>query len=434
MTFHSPALSRALSRSSPEAVAIVATLAAFLTYACMYAFRRPFAAANYEGEPEIWGIGYKAAISIAQVVGYALSKFMGIKVISEMGGARRAVAILGLIGVAELAMLGFAVVPAPYNAAFLLLNGIPLGFIWGLVFSYIEGRRFTEIMGLGLSASFILSSGFVRDVGIWLMNEHEVSAFWMPFVAGMLFALPLILAVWLLDHTPPPTPADEALRTKRLPMTGKERIQFFRRFAFGLTALIASYLILTAYRDVRDKFQSNIWSELRPDVPAVDLPKFSSTEIPVGFAVLGVLLLLSFIKGHRIALIANHLAMAGGMMLAGGATWAFHAGLVSDYWWILLTGFGAYVAYFPFNSILFDRFIAAFRQVSNVGFLIYLADSFGYLGTVGVLLYKELGANMPKWVPFFTNLSYFLAVFGGGLVLCAMVYFDRKLRREVKGE
>jgi len=37
-----------------------------------------------------------------------------------------------------------------------------------------------------------------------------------------------------------------------------------------------------------------------------------------------------------------------------------------------------------------DRLIAAFGSAANAGFFIYIADSFGYLGSVGALIFRIL--------------------------------------------
>ena len=387
----------------------------------MYAFRKPFTAATFADTPELLGLGYKEILVITQVVGYMLSKFIGIKVVSEMSGDKRAPGILILIGMAWLALLGFAITPVPYNWVFLFLNGLPLGMIWGLVFSYVEGRKHTEVMGLGLCASFIFASGFVKDIGRMLMN-NGISEFWMPFVTGAVFAVPLILVVYLLNQLPPPTAEDEALRTKRAPMKGAARWAFFKRFAGGLVILIIVYTMITAYRDFRDNFLADIWTELTGSTDN----NFSKTETPASIIVLGLLMLLVLIKDNLKALMINHLAILGGVLIAGISTWGFQQGWVSPYFWILLTGVATYTAYIPFNSILFDRMIATFKYVSNVGFLIYLADSFGYLGSIGVLLYKDFGARDLSWVEFFAQASYALAIVGGIGTLIAMAYFRRK--------
>lgn len=399
-----------------------AIVAAFSTYSCMYAFRKPFSAASYEGIDDLWGLSFKSAIVIAQVLGYTLSKFIGIKVVSEMGRNSRGLAILALIGVAEIALLGFAVVPVKLKWIFLFLNGIPLGMVWGLVFSFLEGRRFTELMGAGLCASFIFASGFVKSVGKWLLLEG-VSDFWMPAAVGGIFALPLLFFVGMLSLVPNPSAEDEELRTRRDPMTGAQRKAFFKQFAWGLTSLIIVYIMLTAFRDFRDNFMAEILAQLGfGEAPEI----FTTTEIPVTIGVLVLLAFVMFIRSNMIALTVNHIIIGLGCAAVGASTWLFHQGLIGPIPWIMLTGFGAYMGYIPFNCILFERLIAAFKYPSNAGFLIYLADAFGYLGSVAVLFYKDFFVSDMDWLTFFTYACYALAIIGVVFTIFAIIYFERR--------
>jgi hypothetical protein len=67
----------------------------------MYVFRKPFSVATFEGM-ELFHVDYKIILIIAQVLGYALSKFIGIKVVSELK-AKPSILFVGLISIAELA-------------------------------------------------------------------------------------------------------------------------------------------------------------------------------------------------------------------------------------------------------------------------------------------------------------------------------------------
>src|SRR5262245_23991028 len=84
--------------------AVWAVVAAFGTYFCMYAFRKPFTAAGFEGA-SVLGLSLKVVLVSSQVLGYTVSKFVGIKVVAEMPPHRRAAAILLLVAVAELALV-----------------------------------------------------------------------------------------------------------------------------------------------------------------------------------------------------------------------------------------------------------------------------------------------------------------------------------------
>lgn len=388
----------------------------------MYAFRKAYQAADFAESPEVWDLTYKSVLVIVQVLGYALSKFIGIKIVSEMSPARRAWTLIGLVAVAGLALVGFAVIPAPYNWPFMFLNGLPLGMVWGLVFSFLEGRQQTEVMGLGLCASFIFASGFVKDIGRWLMG-NGISEFWMPLAVAGIFLIPLVVCVWLLNQVPPPSEADKLTRTERVPMSAQDRRTFFRRFAPGLVLLVIVYSLLTAYRDFRDTFMAEFWIELRGPEHTVS---FSQTETPISISVLLLLMLLVLVKDNLKALLVNHVAVALGLLLAGVSTWAFSQEMISDLWWMGLTGFGTYLAYIPFNSILFDRLIATVRHAANVGFLIYVADAFGYLGSVGILLYKNFAEPDLSWVEFFFGAGYLLAGVGVTGTVAAGLYFWRK--------
>ncbi|MEC8532891.1 MAG: DUF5690 family protein, partial [Pseudomonadota bacterium] len=219
-----------LAQANPVVFVLFAGLAGFCAYFSMYAFRKPFTAATFDLVPG-WdfALDYKIALVIAQVAGYALSKLIGVKVIAEMRAERRALAIVLLIGASWIALVLFAVTPAPWNVAALFLNGLPLGLIWGLVFGFMEGRRTSEVLGAILCASFILSSGVVKSVGKALMEHQHVSPFWMPATVGLVFMPLLAVSVLALAALPPPSPADEAERVARRPMMAGERAAFLAR-------------------------------------------------------------------------------------------------------------------------------------------------------------------------------------------------------------
>lgn len=418
-------LKRYLQRAPDSVFILFATLSAFGAYFCMYAFRKPFTVATYEGIG-FWGdeLAYKSALVISQVVGYALSKFIGIKVISELKSHYRVVLFLLLIGLAEVALLLFAIVPAPWNVILMLFNGLPLGMIWGIVFSYLEGRRFTEILGAGLSTSFIIASGAVKSIGQWLMLHFGVSEFWMPAVTGAIFILPLLLFAYLLEQIPPPTQEDIDLRTERKPMTGQERVRLFRNYAPGLVLLIAFYTLLTAYRDFRDNFAAEIWSALGFDgKPYI----FTASETPIAVLVLLMVGATMWVKDNRRALRVYLWLILGGAVLVGVSTLLFSNGILNGALWMVLVGLGLYMAYILYNCILFDRMIAAFRYKSNAGFLIYVADAFGYLGSVAILFVKDFGRPNLSWIEFFTQASYMLAAGGVLLLVSAIWYFSRRV-------
>ncbi|MEJ7644412.1 MAG: DUF5690 family protein [Chryseolinea sp.] len=412
-------ITRWLKQTNGFLFSLYATLMAFSLYTCVYAFRKTFSVATFEGLAYL-GISYKVWLVTFQVIGYAASKFVGIKIISELKASSRSAGILLMVSIAGLSWLFFGLVPAPYNIIFLFTNGFPLGLVWGMVFGYLEGRRFTEVLGAGLSVSFIFSAGFAKSVGGFIMRDWGVPEMWMPFVTSCIFILPLLIFLYLLDKLPPPSPLDEALRTKRKPMDGIERKAFIKTFWPGIILFTVAYMLLTIFRDFRDNFSAEVWKSLGyGDSPQI----FTTTEIPVSIMVLIVMGSLMLIKNNKTALMINHLIIMIGMIITGVSTFLFEQHLISPPLWMICIGLGLYLGYVPFNSIFFDRLLAAFNYVGTVGFIMYVADSFGYLGSVGVLFFKEFGYAEVSWLQFFISAGYMLSVAGSVLIASSMWYF-----------
>ncbi|MEO0900272.1 MAG: DUF5690 family protein [Bacteroidota bacterium] len=413
---------------------ILAMVAAFSSYLCMYAFRKPFTAATYESL-ELWGISYKVVLVISQVFGYMLSKFIGIKVVSEMKPERRVGTILLLIGVAWLALLGVALVGYPYALIFFFFNGLPLGMIWGLVFSFLEGRRLTELLGAGLAASFIVGSGWVKGVSRYLMFEWGVSEFWMPFMTGAVFALPLLVSVWLLSLLPPPNEADIAQRTVREPMSGKERMAFFKAYGPGIVMIIAIFVILTAYRDFRDKFEVEIWEGLGYAKDEIGAQLASANTI-IGFTVTGLLAFFILVKNNYLAFWGNMGLLIVNSLMLFASMFLFFNGYIDAYWWMISIGFWMYMSYVSYHNVLLERFISVSGVKGNYGFLMYLADSSGYLGSIILLLYKEIwykepeGGNGSSWLEFFYSFTYIAGALMILFTLISIIYFIRRFRQK----
>ena len=249
-----------LQRSSVFLFVLYVSLSSFAVYGCMYGFRKPFTAASYEGYI-LFGISYKVVLVIAQVIGYVMSKFYGIRFIAGMKPEKRASNILWLILIAWISLLLFAIVPFPYNFIFMFINGLPLGMIWGLVFGFLEGRRMTELVGAVLATSFIFASGLAKTVGKNLMLQFHINEWWMPFAAGAVFIIPLFICVWLLQQTPPPTEEDKASRTIRKPMNAEERKAFVKQFGSILIPVVLAYSLLTILRDFCEDFANELWNE-----------------------------------------------------------------------------------------------------------------------------------------------------------------------------
>lgn len=415
-----------LASASTVSMTAIAALAGFSAYFSMYALRKPFTAVTYDNIDDWhYALKFKIALVIAQVIGYATSKMIGIKVISEMPATRRGQAILFLMGLGWLALVLFAIVPTPLKIVAMFLNGLPLGMIWGLVFGYMEGRRTSEVLGAVLCASFIISSGVVKSVGLLSIQWLHVPELWMPAFTALLFAPVLAVSVWVLVSLPAPTASDESARVKRAPMNQQQRAEFLAHYGLGILALVLTYMFATALRDLRDNFAVELWVSLGYSNPA---GLFTASELPVAMVALLAMALIIMIKDNRKALGVIHALIGGGLVILGLSTMAYDLAYIGPITWMILAGAGLYMAYTPFNAMLFDRLVAVSHRVATAGFLIYLADSAGYASSVGLILWRNFGTAHLSWLNLFRLACYSTAICGTLLCAAAWWYFSHRTR------
>lgn len=412
--FISPAKSRRLATSPRWALNLYAIAVSFTVYFCMYAFRKPFAAGTFDGVIGLGtGVRLKTAFVISQIVGYAFSKYLGARLLPELSPEKRPQTIIGLILASWSALFAFALGGVWSQLLALFLNGLCLGMIWGLVVGFLEGRRSSELLLAGLSCSFILASGSVKDVGRYLMRDWGISETWMPAATGGLFLPLLFISVILLAQIPPPTTADERERQPRTRMLRTERRQFFRDYWLPLSLSLLAYLFVTAYRDYRDNYGIELFSELGyAEQPAL----FTSTEMPVALSVMLILSLLSLVRDNKKALTVLFVIMTLGLLLLSGSALLLHSRVISGATFLLLVGLGSYLTFVPFGSMLFERIVAHRRIAGTAVFGIYLADALGYTGSIAVQIYSDFFSNEMSRLGFFLALTHILSI-GGALLL-----------------
>jgi hypothetical protein len=411
-----------LSKSKPIIFILFCSSAAFLTYCSMYAFRKPFTAGMYKGL-SLFGLDYKVALIILQLMGYALSKFMGIKIIAELEPHNRVPTLCVLMGIAFFSLLGFGMIPYPYNAVCMLVNGLPLGLIWGVVFSFLEGRRFTEILGAFMASSFMIASGIVKSIGLFLIQQFSIPEHWMPFYAALVFIPLLILGIWMLSRIPEPNEEDIALRTVRIPMNASDRIKFFSVFWPGIILIVSIYVGLTVFRDLRDNFAVELWTELGYlSTPWILI----FAEIPTAIIVLVIIGSMILVKNNKKAFYTSiSLCILAGICFLI-CTYLFDLKYMNPVYWMIFMGLCMYLPYLLFHTILFERWLAFFKYKGNLGYLMYISDSVGYFRSVLVLLYKNYGTRGFTWLPFFTSVTYIIGIGIVVLGIASIFYFRRK--------
>lgn len=397
---------------------------ALLSYSLVYALRKPFTAAEFDGL-YVCGMDYKIAVSIIQLLGYVCAKLLGIKYISELKPEGRLKFIVGSAALSEVSLVAFGMLPLPYNVVALFFNGLSLGCMWGVIFSFLEGRRTTDILAAIMGVSMALSSGLAKSMGLYALNELGISEFWMPALIGAL-AFPLLcLTGWMMTRFPQPTAADIASRSVRVTLNGKQRRELFRRFMPVLTLLFAANLLLTVQRDVKEDFIVCII-----DVSTVSSWAFAQVDSIATLVLLAVFALLASTYDHLKVLCMLLLLSTIGMGILAFLGANFHSTGLPTTVWLFLQSLCLDMAYLSFQTIFFERFIACFKIKGNVGFFIITIDFVGYLGTLALLLFKESYASHIDWQSFYNHMSLWI-----GVVCCvaftgSLVYMVWRKKRE----
>lgn len=397
--------------------------AALLSYSLVYALRKPYTAAAFE-DVEFFDMDYKVVVTISQIVGYVISKFMGIKLISELRREERLRFILMSVVMAELSLVFFGLLSAPYNIAAMFLNGLSLGCMWGVIFSFIEGRRMTDILASLLGVSMVISSGTAKSAGLYVMNNLHVNEFWMPALIGAV-ALPLLaLLGYALNRLPQPTEEDIAMKSERATLNGKQRWELFKNFMPFLMMLFVANIAIVVLRDIKEDFLVNII-----DVSEYSPWLFAKIDSVVTLIILVVFGLMVFVKDNLKALSILFGLIIMGMIVMSVVSFGQERFQLPPVVWLFVQSLCLYIAYLTFQTIFFDRFIACFKIHGNVGFFIVTTDFLGYTGTVLVLVLKEFCNPHIDWAVFYNQFAGYVGIFCCITFICSFVYLHQRFRK-----
>ena len=376
----------------------------FCLYTCMYAVRKPFSALVYDNQL-LWGANIKIWMVLAQLLGYTLSKFYGIKKLGTIKKEDRSVFLLIVLVCATIPLFVMQFADMKFWPLLMFLNGFPLGLVWGIVFSYVEGRRFTELIGAMLACTFVFSSGWVKSFGLYLQNALDLLNSEVPFYTAIIALILAAITLLLLEKLPTPTQEDIQLRNHRTPLTPVEQKNFLHKYGSILLPFVFIYGTLTILRDFRDNFSAELLTENH----AFSTKVFTQMEFKVTLILLAIIPLFSLIKSHKSALIATNYSILGGAGVSILSTYLFIHQYIDITTFLMCSGAGFYLGYILINISVMDRLIGYSGQSANSGFLIYIADSVGYLFSLLIssmaLLFKDSDAH---W----TNLYIYILLIG----------------------
>ena len=209
-------------------------------------------------------------------------------------------------------------------------------------------------------------------------------------------------------------------------MTRSERRAFLRRHATGLSGLLFIFVLLTVLRSIRDDFAVEIWKNLgidrKPDV-------FARSEFWVMIAVTAVSGAAIVIRNNRVAFLTSLMLVGLGFALILATVSGHRAGWLSPFPFMVLLGLGMYVPYVIFHTTIFERLIAASRETGNLGYLMYLADSLGYLGYVVLMIAKNCMSEDMNYLRLLNDASVLISVVALAVLAVVAVHYSRRLSR-----
>ncbi len=145
---------------------------------------------------------------------------------------------------------------------------------------------------------------------------------------------------------------------------------------------------------------------------------FTNISTITSVIVIGVISLFFLIRNNFRAFVGIHILVVIGFSISLISTFLFQIGLIGTIFWMILATTGLYLGYVAKNCLYYERMLATYTINGNVGFVMYIADAFGYLGTIVVLIIKEYANWQIDWLDFFIKAFYF-----GGVVGIMLVYF-----------
>ena len=270
--------------------------AALLSYSLVYALRKPYTAASFDGLT-FMGTDYKIAVTTIQILGYVIAKFFGIKLISELKRENR---------------FRF--------------------FVWSAV----------------LAEAALISSGVAKSFGLFAMNDMHIDQFWMPAVIGG-FALPLLVLMgYLLKRLPRPTTEDIELRNERVTLDHNGRKALFLKYAPILTLLFVGNFMLLVLRDIKEDFLVNII-----DMSNQSSWLFARIDTVVTLIILGIFAAFIFFRSNIKALMTLMGLVIAGCLVMTYVSLSYESLDLQPVTWLFIQSLCLYIAYLTFQTIFF---------------------------------------------------------------------------------
>ena len=159
---------------------------------------------------------------------------------------------------------------------------------------------------------------------------------------------------------------------------------------------------------------------------------FTQSETMVAILVTGLNAVAILFRNNLAALNVTMIMMGMAFLLTIGSALMQGSGILSPLAFMILCGVGLYLPYVAFHTTVFERILSASRLPGNLAFLMYLADSIGYLGYALVLTAKNTLKSQTEILPMFRNSLMIASSVAVVCLVLSAIYFRRVLSAESK--
>lgn len=231
--------------SSPTLITIIPSISIALSYLGTYVAKYPLFLVEYNEDNTIFNISLKDWLSYAFTVGFFIGKWPAYKFVPSLARSQRLHVLIVLFTLASFFFTAFLPLQGPYSASIkiisTLIGSISCSAIFGIEFTYLEGRSNGDVYIAALNCVAFFGSSICRAVGTALIR-WGVADSWMPILLVVLYAPITLISLFCLDAIPDPNQADVVSMGERTIMTSMEKSDFIITHIFGLIPLLAGYV------------------------------------------------------------------------------------------------------------------------------------------------------------------------------------------------
>lgn len=202
-----------------------------------------------------------ACMSLAFILGFGVAKPFAAVVASSHFFFRHRLRVLLASLTASNLLVGLGnLSPVPLaKVVTLFFSSFCSSWIYGMMVTYLEGRRATEVLIAVTSMCLVYAGAASRSVGSVVLNVG-VSPRLMPLIVGTIAWMLACALLIVLDRSPRPGASDQAARSVRRPMDLRAKHKFMSEWGGGVGLIMLAYALVTGIRSVRDLYSAQIFA------------------------------------------------------------------------------------------------------------------------------------------------------------------------------